>query len=168
MLTLAGSQTFKLSVRFRKMKRLMTLFLLLGATGCSREQPRGTIHNLRGIEWAREQGEAMVVTNFGGLPGGGECDFIRIKDNRRQRNVGYISVSGQWLEVVYPPYVQRALAGREGDYTFPQRDTNGTPVARALSAGGRVITHIFRNGKWTESNQASQAIGAPSAPLPKR
>jgi hypothetical protein len=136
------------------MKKLITFVLFLVLAGCSREQPRGTIRNLRGMEWGMEQGEAIVVTNVAGLPGGGDRDYMFIKDNHQKRHFGYISVTGQWVEVYYPPYARGlSVTQRPGDYSFPQRDATGTPVAMAMPEGGTIVTHIFTNGTWKESNQ---------------
>jgi hypothetical protein len=135
------------------MKKLTTLALLLVVTGCSREQPPDKIHNLGAIDWAQEQDEAMVVTNFGGLAGGGPRDFMVVKNNRQQRYFAYIPVTGVWVNVLYPGYIRSGPPpGREGEFMFPQRNPDGTPVARALPAG-EVVTHMFTNGIWRESNQ---------------
>jgi hypothetical protein len=140
------------------MKRLIIFALLITLAGCSREQPPDVINNLRQVDWAMEQDEAMVVTNFGGLPSGGQSDFMVVKDNRQQRYSAYISVTGAWIHVLYPGWLKCGPPlGREGEFMFPQQNPDGTPVARAMYAGGETITHVFTNGIWRESNNQVQS-----------
>ena len=136
-----------------KMKQL-TVILLLAAAGCSKEQPANPINNLRSIDWSMEQGEAMVVTNCGDINADSVPDYMVVKDNQARGYSGFISVTGSWTSVRHVPYIRgKPPVGREGEYMFPQRDPSGTPVARAWSAGGDAVTHIFTNGTWKESNK---------------
>jgi len=83
-----------------------------------------------------------------------------VKDNRRKQYSAFINRTGTWVEVRYTQeYLQSGPPdGREGEFMFPQRDPHDTPYARAMSAGGIAVTHIFTNGNWEESNKQIQPI----------
>ncbi len=131
---------------------------------------RAIDHDPRAVDWASEHYKAGVVTNVGVVDEHGTVwptslvdldsgDWMIVTDYHQRTHLGYIRARREWISVVCPPLCPEKLTtDRRLENMFPQRDPSGTPVARALSAGGKKVTHVFTNGVWLEVGETANGI----------